>query len=75
MRNIIVEVSHFMYTKLTFTKNIPVLSYSFIGLRLIDPLCHWTFGDTWESVKDTDCELDMRESEILFFLLIAIMVR
>ena len=52
-----------------------ILCLSFIGLRLVDPLCHWTFGDTWESIKQEDCELDMRESEILFFLLIIIMIR
>jgi len=52
-----------------------ILCLSFLGLRLIDPICHWTFGDTWESKKQEDCELDMRESEILFFLLVIIMVR
>ena len=52
-----------------------ILCLSFLTLRLIDPICHWTFGDTWESKKQEDCELDMRENEVLFFLLIVIMIR
>ena len=52
-----------------------ILCLSFLTLRLTDPICHWTFGDTWESKKQEDCELDMRENEVLFFLLIVIMIR
>lgn len=43
-----------------------VLSLSFLALRLLPPFCTTLF---------TDCELDMRENEILFFLLVVVMIR
>lgn len=51
-----------------------ILCLSFVALRMIQPVCHYVFsqGLHW---KDEDCELDMRESEIFFFLLIVVMIR
>lgn len=47
-----------------------ILSVSFVFLRLMNPFCQFLFGPGTEA-----CELDMRENEILFFLLIIIMVK
>ena len=47
-----------------------ILCLSFLGLKLISPFCEILFGPGAES-----CELDMRENEILFFLLIIVMVK
>eukprot|EP00088_Acartia_fossae_P014213 TRINITY_DN17586_c0_g1_i4.p1 TRINITY_DN17586_c0_g1~~TRINITY_DN17586_c0_g1_i4.p1 ORF type:complete len:275 (+),score=76.70 TRINITY_DN17586_c0_g1_i4:49-873(+) len=47
-----------------------ILCMSFLVLKLTHPLCEWLFPPGPET-----CELDMRESEILFFLLIVIMIR
>jgi len=46
------------------------LCFSFIFLKLTKPFCTLLFKEGPEA-----CELDMRESEILFFLLVVIMVR
>jgi len=47
-----------------------VLCLSFLVMKLTRPLCTYLFPPGPEM-----CELDMRESEILFFLLIVIMIR
>merc|ERR1712027_213444 len=47
-----------------------VLCLSFIVLKTVRPLC-----DTLFPVKEDSCELDMRENEVLFFLLIVVMMR
>jgi len=47
-----------------------ILCLSFITLKLTRPMCQILFQEGPEA-----CELDMRESEILFFLLVVIMVR
>jgi len=47
-----------------------MLCVSFITLKVTKPMCYFLFKEGPES-----CELDMRESEILFFLLVVIMVR
>ena len=47
-----------------------ILCLSFIFLRLVSPFCQILFGPGAEA-----CELDMRENEILFFLLIIVMVK
>lgn len=47
-----------------------VLCLSFLFLKLVHPFCEVLFGDHPEG-----CELDMRENEILFFLLIITMIR
>ena len=47
-----------------------ILCSAFVFLRLVSPFCQMLFGPA----KDA-CELDMRENEILFFLLIIIMVK
>lgn len=47
-----------------------ILSVSFMFLRLVSPFCQMLFGPATEA-----CELDMRENEILFFLLVIIMVK
>jgi len=47
-----------------------MLCVSFITLKVTKPMCYLLFKEGPES-----CELDMRESEILFFLLVVIMVR
>jgi len=47
-----------------------ILCLSFVFLRLFNPFCQFLFGPA----KDA-CELDPRENEILFFLMIIIMVK
>jgi len=47
-----------------------VLSFSFLFLKLTHPFCDYLFAPGPEM-----CELDMRETEILFFLLVVIMIR
>jgi len=47
-----------------------ILCASFVFLRLMSPFCQILFGPGKEA-----CELDMRENEILFFLLIIVMVK
>ena len=47
-----------------------VLCLSFIFVRLVSPFCQVLFGPGSEA-----CELDMRENEILFFLLVIVMVK
>ena len=49
-----------------------ILSASFMVLRLTPPVCHILFAT---SDGNSACELDMRENEILFFLLIVVMIR
>ncbi len=44
------------------------LSASFLALRLAPPLCSMLF-------EAPNCELDMRENEAFFFLLVVIMIR
>ena len=41
-----------------------------MSLRMVSPFCEMLFGPGKEA-----CELDVRENEILFFLLIIIMVK
>ena len=48
-----------------------ILSLSFLVLKLIEPFCSFLFSHYGQEA----CELDMRENEILFFLLIVIMIR
>lgn len=48
-----------------------LLSVAFLGLKLTWPVCEWVFGQD----NPENCQLDMRENEILFFLLIVIMIR
>ena len=48
-----------------------VLCLSFIFCKLVDPICSTLFSHYGIEA----CELDMRENEILFFLLIIIMIR
>ena len=50
-----------------------ILSLSFVFLKLTKPFCHWLFQPM--TPTDSPCDLDMRENEILFFLLIVIMIR
>jgi len=45
-----------------------IMSFSFVTLRMCQPFCYYIF-------PDAQCELEMRESEILFFLLIIVMMR
>jgi len=55
-----------------------ILGLSFLCLRLIPPVCYYVFGNSGGSEigrKPEDCELDTRENEILFFLLIVVMIR
>jgi hypothetical protein len=47
-----------------------ILCAAFLFVKLVSPICEMLFGPA----KDA-CELDMRENEILFFLLIIVMVR
>ena len=47
-----------------------LLCLSFLLVRLISPICDFLF-----SLSETPCELDMRENEIFFFLLIVVMIR
>ena len=47
-----------------------ILCSTFVFLKMVPPFCQVLFGPS----KDA-CELDMRENEILFFLLIIIMVK
>ena len=47
-----------------------ILCLSFVFLRMVSPFCQFLFGPAPDA-----CELDMRENEILFFLLIIIMVK
>ena len=47
-----------------------ILCASFVFLRLMSPFCQILFGPGKEA-----CELDMRENEILFFLLVIVMVK
>lgn len=47
-----------------------ILCLSFVFLRMVSPFCQTLFGPGSEA-----CELDMRENEILFFLLIIVMVK
>jgi len=47
-----------------------LLCFSFLILKLTSPLCDYLFA-----VGPEQCELDMRETEILFFLLVVIMIR
>jgi hypothetical protein len=51
-----------------------VLCGSFIVLKTVSPLCDFLFAASAVSNKEV-CELDMRENEILFFLLIVVMIR
>lgn len=46
-----------------------ILSLSYITAKRVTAICHLVFPDK------TECELDMRESEILFFLLIVVVIR
>ena len=48
-----------------------VLCLSFLFCKLVDPVCSLLFSHYGQEA----CELDMRESEILFFLLVVIMIR
>lgn len=55
-----------------------LLGTSFLFLRLVPPVCYYVFGKSGGSEigrRPEDCELDMRENEILFFLLIVVMIR
>jgi len=47
-----------------------ILCASFIFVRMVSPFCQILFGPGADA-----CELDMRENEILFFLLIIVMVK
>lgn len=47
-----------------------VLCLSFLVLKTLRPLCSMLFPS-----KEDSCELDMRENEVLFFLLIVVMMR
>ena len=47
-----------------------ILCSTFVFLKMVSPFCQVLFGPS----KDA-CDLDMRENEILFFLLIIIMVK
>merc|ERR1712004_26575 len=47
-----------------------ILCASFVFMRLVSPFCQILFGPGKEA-----CELDMRENEILFFLLVIVMVK
>ena len=47
-----------------------ILCGSFVFMRLVSPFCQILFGPGKEA-----CELDMRENEILFFLLVIVMVK
>ena len=47
-----------------------ILCISFIFVRMVSPFCEILFGPGADA-----CELDMRENEILFFLLIIVMVK
>ncbi len=47
-----------------------ILCLSFVTLRLVSPFCQILFGPGSEA-----CELDMRENEILFFLLMICMIK
>lgn len=47
-----------------------VLATSFLFVKLTHPICDFFFAPSPEA-----CELDMRETEILFFLLVVIMIR
>jgi len=46
------------------------LCFSFMILKLTHPLCDYLFA-----MGPEQCELDMRETEILFFLLVVVMIR
>jgi thiol-disulfide isomerase/thioredoxin len=46
-----------------------LLSLSYIAAKRFTPICQLIFPEK------TECELDMRESEILFFLLIVVVIR
>jgi hypothetical protein len=48
-----------------------ILCLSFIFCKLVDPICSTLFSH----YGNESCELDMRENEILFFLLIIVMIR
>ncbi len=48
-----------------------VLCLSFLFLKLVQPFCLLLFSSAGQEA----CELDMRENEIFFFLLIVIMIR
>ena len=48
-----------------------ILCLSFIFCKLVDPICSTLFSHYGIEA----CELDMRENEILFFLLIVVMMR
>lgn len=54
-----------------------ILGTSFLFLRLVPPICYYVFGKSGGEIgrRVEDCELDMRENEILFFLLIVVMIR
>lgn len=47
-----------------------LLAVSFLCMKLTRPVCEYLFA-----VGPEQCELDMRETEILFFLLVVIMIR
>jgi len=47
-----------------------VLCLSFLVLKTVMPFCSMLFP-----IKEDSCELDMRENEVLFFLLIVVMMR
>jgi hypothetical protein len=48
-----------------------VLCLSFLFLKLVHPFCDVLFSSAGQEA----CELDMRENEIFFFLLIVVMIR
>ena len=50
-----------------------ILCSCFPVCRLASPICDYLFAGNAESPEP--CELDMRENEILFFLLIVVMIR
>jgi thiol-disulfide isomerase/thioredoxin len=47
-----------------------MLAFSFLFVKLTRPICDFLFAPSPEA-----CELDMRETEIMFFLLVVIMIR
>ncbi|RZF48642.1 hypothetical protein LSTR_LSTR010732 [Laodelphax striatellus] len=47
-----------------------ILSFSYLVAKKCPPLCTYL-----HPMSDTQCELDTRESEILFFLMIVVMIR
>merc|ERR1712243_43175 len=47
-----------------------ILAFSFLFVKLTRPFCEILFAPGPET-----CELDMRETEVLFFLIVVIMIR